>query len=258
MDYQKKILVCEDSLEGIFTAVYDGWRLGKSGYDVEIVTKEPQNLEFFVSYQQVETDIEKSKKVSETIRKKLGYQAYESVCYTALSVHEEKGTAIYKVLQRAIQGKYFDSSVFDALADPYANLISKLRIKVWHEIHRFYGFVRFYEMGNGVLVAKIEPENDILVMLSEHFANRFPNENWMIYDARRKKALIHPAGQKSFVHWNIQIPKKWGTELEVGSEYENLWKVFCKSVAIDERKNLKLQQQLAPLKFRENMTEFQN
>lgn len=257
MEYQKKILVCADSLEGIFTAVYDGWLLGKHGVDVAIVTEEPQNLEFFVSYQYIETDTVKSGKVLDTIRGKLGYHVYESVCYAALSRHEDKGTAIYKVLQRAIHGKEFDSSVFEALADPYANLISKLRIKVWHEIHRFYGFVRFYEMGNGILVSKINPENDILVMLADHFTNRFPNENWMIYDEKRKKALVHPAGQKCFVHWNISMPQRWGTEIDTGSEYENLWKIFCKSIAIEERKNLKLQQQLAPLKFRENMTEFQ-
>lgn len=257
MEYQKKVLVCEDSMEGIFSAVYDGWLLGKRGYDVAIVTEEPQNLEFFVSYQYIETNQEKSGKVLDTIRSKLGFHAYEMVCYAAVSRHEEKGTVVYKVLQRAICGKIFDTSVFEALADPYVNLLSKLRIKVWHEIHRFYGFVRFYEMGNGILVSAIRPENDILVMLSDHFTNRYPNENWMIYDEGRRKALLHPAGQKCFVHWNITMPQKWGTELETDSEYENLWKVFCKSVAINERKNSKLQQQFLPLKFRENMPEFQ-
>ena len=256
MDYQKKILVCADSLEGIFTAIYDGWTLGQQGYEVVIVTKEPQNLEFFVSYQYVETDIVKSKKVLDTVRKKLGFQAYESLCFTAVSTHKDKGTAIYKVLQNAIQGKRFDPGVFEALADPSVNLILKLRIKVWHEIHRFYGFVRFYEMANGVLVSNISPDNDILVMLSDHFSNRFPNENWMIHDVRRKKALIHPAGQKCFVHWNIHMPEQYGTEPGKGTEYEALWRIFCESIAIKERKNPKLQQQFLPLKFRENMTEF--
>lgn len=37
MNQEKKILLCEDSPEGIFTAVYDGWRDGGEDAGLEYV-----------------------------------------------------------------------------------------------------------------------------------------------------------------------------------------------------------------------------
>ncbi|MDE6702009.1 MAG: DUF4130 domain-containing protein, partial [Acetatifactor sp.] len=41
------------------------------------------------------------------------------------------------------------------------------------------------------------------------------------------------------------------------SKYQMLFKHLCKSIAIDERRNSKLQTGMLPLRFREYMTEFQ-
>jgi probable DNA metabolism protein len=39
-------------------------------------------------------------------------------------------------------------------------------------------------------------------------------------------------------------------------EFQALWKTFFDSIAINERKNIKLQQNNMPGRFRSNMTEF--
>ena len=39
-------------------------------------------------------------------------------------------------------------------------------------------------------------------------------------------------------------------------EYEELWQAFCDSVSIEARHNEKLQKQMLPLRFRNNMPEF--
>ena len=52
--------------------------------------------------------------------------------------------------------------------------------------------LRFEELENGVLLGKVDPEADVLTLMAPHFADRFPMENWMIYDRRRKKAVVHP------------------------------------------------------------------
>ena len=36
MTCEKKLLICQDSMEGIFSAVYDGWIWGARGYQIEI------------------------------------------------------------------------------------------------------------------------------------------------------------------------------------------------------------------------------
>lgn len=256
MDELKIVFICEDSMEGIFTAVYDGWLCEKNGVQVEIRTEMPENLELFCKYQSVTTDFGKSCKVARTIRRKLGSHTYECVCYAAVSRHPEKGTAIFRVLRKAMAGGRYDAGIMDDLADLYVNMVSKMHTKVWHEFHRFMGFVRFSEVGGGVLFSKIAPENDIILMLAPHFENRFPNEHWMIYDEKRHKVLLHRRGEKCSVHRDVQLSDEYSEKLTDAQEYEKLWKAFCKSITIEERRNKKLQQQFVPKKFRPNILEF--
>lgn len=257
MEYEKRIFVCEDNIEGILTAVYDGWSWRVRGRTVEISVKEPECPEFFTVTVPVSSDSGKAQKVLRTMRDKLGFSVYEALCYAAVSSHPDKGTLIFRVLWQALSGKRCDRHVMENLADPDVNQVSKLRMKVWHELHRYYGFVRFREIGGKVLFSKISPENDILEMLSPHFENRFPNEHWMIYDERRQKVLLHPAGGTCSIQKDAILFNEKDTVLTEKEEYEELWKSFCRSITIQERKNPGLQQQLLPLKFRSNMPEFQ-
>lgn len=150
MEYEKKIFICDDSLEGIFTGIYDGWHWGAKGLPIEIVTKEPEYPEFSVPVC-IFLRTEKAHKVARSVRRKLGYEVYEAVCYAAVSVHQGKGTAIFRVLLRALGGGRCDRDVMEALTDPDVNLVFRLRTKVWHEHHRYLGFVRFRDVGGGVL-----------------------------------------------------------------------------------------------------------
>lgn len=257
LDDWKKVLICEDSIEGIFTAVYDGWLPDARGTKIEIRTGQPENPELFCTYEDVRTDQGKSWKVAMTVRNKLGAETYEHICYAAVSVHPEKGTAIFRVLRKALGGGRCNRNIMEDLSDLYVNMVSKMHTKVWHEYHRFLGFVRFSEVGGRVLFSRISPENDILVMLAPHFENRFPNEHWMIYDERRQKVLLHPKRQKCTVQTNVCLASDSEYRLSEQEEYEKLWKAFCKSITIEQRRNKNLQQQLVPMKFRQDMTEFQ-
>lgn len=256
MDEMKIVFICENTMEGIFTAIYEGWLMEKNQVQVEIRTETSQNQELFCRYEMVTTNMEEAIKVARTIRRRLGARTYECICYAAVSVHPEKGTAIFRVLRKALGGGRCVPQIMDDMADLYVNMVSKMYIRVWHEYHRYMGFVRFSEVGGGVLFAKIAPENDILVMLAPHFEDRFPNEHWMIYDEKRHKVLLHEKGKKCAVHTEVQLSEEYGEKLAEAEKYEDLWRVFCKSITIEERRNGKLQQQFLPKKFRPNMTEF--
>lgn len=253
---EKLVLICSDNMEGIFTAVYEGWLYGAKGGQVEICTREPESLELFCRYENIETDQDKAVKVARTIGSKLGEEAYEYICYALVSTHPGKATAVFWVLQKALAGGRCNRRIMEDLADANVNLVFKLHTKVWHEYHRFFGFLRFREIGGGVLFAQISPDNDILVMLGPHFADRFPNEQWMIYDEKRRKVLLHPRGEACTLHTDVELSQDYREELANKEEYEELWKAFCESVTVQERKNKRLQQQFVPLKFRTNMLEF--
>lgn len=43
-------------------------------------------------------------------------------------------------------------------------------------------FIRFRELENGILFSEITPKAQILTCVADHFEDRFPLENWIIYD----------------------------------------------------------------------------
>ena len=59
------IFICEDSLDGILTGVYDAWSFkiqheDLSHDDIRLASREPDNYELFSEYIHVETSLEKA------------------------------------------------------------------------------------------------------------------------------------------------------------------------------------------------------
>ena len=254
MNQEKTVFICADSTEGIFTAVYDGWLEAKK-VQIQIRTCEPENMELFTRLHHVQSDSEKARRVTRTILKNLGSVVYQDLWYAAASSDPDRGTAVFYTLYKSFSHGKWDSGIMEDVADAYVGQVSRLRTRVWRELHHYYGFLRFREIGGRILFSEIEPANDILEMLGTHFQDRFQGENWMIYDKKRKKAMIHPVQSVCTVIQNVQ-PKV--TDQTPGNPeiYEDLWRVFCSAITIPERKNTALQQQLLPLKYRRNMVEF--
>ena len=60
----KYVLQCEDSIEGIFSAVYAAWELkyGHENTKLQVLGVEGANLELFATYIPLKPDTEKAKK----------------------------------------------------------------------------------------------------------------------------------------------------------------------------------------------------
>lgn len=253
---EKHVFICEDTIEGIFTAVYDAWAARVGHANVEIRTWEADNLELFCQYVHIPPDRDKAAKVIRTIKRELGRESFEQITYAACSIDKEKGTAIYQTLVEGLRG-HINPHVMENLSNPYIRRVAKLQLRVWHEMHQFTGFIRFREIQNQILFSSINPENQILALLEPHFSDRFPQENWIIYDESRSMALVHPAGKNGILYHGAEISSEF-LQKQPGEvdEYEELWKEFCSSIAIKGRINKSLQRQNLPLRYRSNMSEF--
>ena len=253
---QKAVLCCEDSQEGIFTAVYDGWA-GRYGHEnVRLQVREEEDRELFSSYINVRTDAGKARKVSDTVRRRMGGRAYLDIARAALSWEADKGTAIYHTIVRGLS-MADGFRVMQVLTDPYVCRVSALARAVAREADHLMGFARFSQLPGGVLYARIRPRDRVLPAIAPHFQDRLPGENWVIHDEGREEAAVHPAGGSWFL-----------TDMEAGRgpdadragdaerEIEELWRGFCRSIALQERENPRLQAQMLPKRFRKYMTEF--
>lgn len=248
------ILQCEDSLEGILTAIYDAFveKNKMPEYhdgDISIEIGENHTMSLFAKQIQVVTDLDKAQKTLMSIQTKISYLAYKRVLSALCHFDTDRGNAVLGFL---IKGFPMGARVTDALADPYVMRVMELSRKVDNESHLFCGFVRFFDLGK-FLYSEIEPKCHVLPQIMEHFADRYPNEHYVIYDKKRKVALIHLAfGDSFFVSGD-----EWNIDLSTQEDYfERLWSQYFKTIAIEERYNPRCQNNLIPKWYRKNMVEF--
>lgn len=83
------IFLCDDTMEGIFTAVYDAWasRLGHANVKLQV---RGGTMELFADYREAETDMEKAEKVARTIKRELGEEGWEQISRAALAFCKER------------------------------------------------------------------------------------------------------------------------------------------------------------------------
>ncbi len=201
--------------------------------------------------QNIVTDMSHAKKVYDAIPLKISQTSFRTIFHLFLSSCPDKESLILDYL---ILGFKIGSKIDSLHADPLVLRVQKESKKVSLEVHRFYGLVRFSDMGD-FLYSKIEPDNDIIALLGPHFSDRFSPEKIIIHDNRRGIALFAHQG-KWFVRDFTQNVNHLKTDAELF--FSGLWQDYHKTVAIKERINPKLQKQYMPKRYWDNLTEFNN
>lgn len=253
----KQVYVCHDTIIGIFSAIYDAWRESRDS-EAGIALRGFVTPQLFCEYREVEETEKKSIAVERLIQKNLGYNSYWDIYHALLSDDGEKADAVFHTMQAA-RTVGDSKKIMEHLSNPHVAKVFELSRRVGNEAHLFMEFIRFRELENGVLFSEITPKNQVLTCVADHFSDRFPLENWMIYDKTHKVFLIHRAK----THWFLVEGEELDTEasLRISSaegEFERLWKGFCESISITERENPICQRNHLPLRFRGDMTEFRN
>ena len=182
----------------------------------------------------------------------------------AMAKSEEKADCIYRTLVQGLSSRISEkeaAAVLNQLTDPAICRVFELSRRVWHEAHHYMGFVRFAELKTGVLFSEIEAENQVLPLLADHFADRLPNEDFLIYDRAHDSCLLHRRQRPCVLVRDAGLDREDRSGLsfsEKEEEMQQLWLGFCRSISIEARENPALQQQMLPLRFRKWMTEERN
>lgn len=246
--------LCEDSLEGIFTGIYDAWASGLGHDGVRVLMKNQYEPEFFMEYEEVLPDSEKAEKVARSIRRKISAEAFRAVYRTAVSREPERADIIYRFL---VEGFRYGRETLQLLQLPAVRRLFEVDRMVGNEAHRYLEFIRFEQMKNGVLFAEISPKSRVVTLVASHFADRFPDENWVIYDDVHGEAAIHGAGKDwAVAGLSLEEADTYRRNQGVSDEYEDLWKTFFEATGIRERENYHCQRNFLPLWYRKHMTEF--
>ena len=249
-------LICEDSLEGIFTGVYDAYLQKKPHDTIHLCVGEEENYRLFAVYTECPPDEQKAAKVARTIGREFGEEAYLAICRALASPEADKAEAIYKTIVAGLAMKD-KRNLMGNLANPFIHRVFELARFTANEAHFHIEFLRFQELSSGMLYAKIGPKNNLLTFIVPHFADRLPLENFVIHDEVRNLFALHPAGKEWYL---ISGETDWQLQNQCFSEgeekYSELFTHFFHTIAIKERRNIALQRNMLPLRYRKYMTEF--
>ena len=247
MPYRTDIAYLYDgSFEGLLCCVYESY------YQKELPAmifnyEEAQGTLFPVK--DIKTDCDNARKVEDSIVRRISNEALLLVRLCYFSQMESRELAILRFLRI---GYKIGRPVTNMLADDVVRAITKSAQNVQREGHFYKMLLRFSDY-DGALVATIEPKNFVLPIIAPHFCDRFPSEQFLIYDKTHKCAFIYQNGEKRLIALeHLELPEKSPEE----EKYRALWKQFYNTIAIEGRLNPKLRMGHMPKRYWAHLTEF--
>jgi probable DNA metabolism protein len=240
--------VYDDSFEGLLTSIYEAYYSSHKPEEIAAHWEFEPSLLTEPVY--IKSDTEKSDKVYNAIKTKISKDALKQVYYTYLSEINGSSTAAFKYIRLGFKlGKEVDLHLHN---DIVLN-IHNINKKVSYECHRMLGFVRF-KCIDELYYSPIEPDHNILGLIASHFASRLPNENWIIHDLKRDLAVFYNKTEWIVTPFNKEKAQDFFKPSE-NELYESLWKEFFKTIAIEDRKNPRLQKRSMPVRYWKHLTE---
>ena len=240
--------IYDKTFKGFLTAAAMALEDGGSG---AAITSGPGNgPDLFTETEVIETDPAQAARLLSFIEERSSPSSVHHIWLTFLSEAPGAETGALEYIKLLLEK---GAAADDMLADDRVILVRGLTRKTGGEAERFKGFVRFKELADKTLYAKIEPDHNILPLITPHFRTRMGPFNWVLHDAKRNKAAFYFKGKLLYA----PIDSAKALEFD-GKEdaVQALWKSFFKTIAIKERLNPKLQRQFVPLKYRKHLTEF--
>lgn len=244
------VYIYDNTFEGLLTCIYEAYY---SNIKPEsIYSKLMYEYNLIDTVIEIETNEKKYLKVYEAIENKISKESLKKIYYTCLSELKESANLVFSYVRMGFKiGKDIELHKNNDIVLS----IDKIAKSVSLERHRFTGLVRFKQVDN-ILYSTIEPDNNIVSLLGEHFKNRLSNEYFIINDAKRDIALVYNKAYYYITKLDDKMLSYLNNKDDCG-DYKNLWKSYFNATNIKERENLKLQKRNMPYRYWKNLTEYQ-
>ena len=256
------VYVFDGTMDGLLSAVFDAF----------LLKEEPERLLtggdvlplFCERIYKVTTDAEKARRVWTGLEKQLPREALRIISTSQLSELQELWQPLFMLACKVFrQGK----EVVRNFADPDVLTVTQIARRVAHEAHRMMQFVRFQKAKDGTYLAVISPDHNVLPLIVDHFHDRFNDQPWLIYDARRHYGY-HYDGESPPIHITFEnetsVPfsladGKLSDDILCSDDHllQDLWRTYFKAICIRERLNPRKQLNDMPRRYWKYLTEKQ-
>ena len=251
------IVLYDGTFAGLFTAIFEVYE-----YKLQqpfICRDTATSGSLFGNTHHVITDAIKSKRVHKKLQDKLNSKAVKQLYDCFLSELKEIENVILRYVQYALSSTL-------SIENDYANadvlLIQQVSRKVHREKHRMEAFVRFQLTKDELYYAIVQPDFNVLPLISKHFKDRYADQRWLIYDGMRKYGLYYDKEKVEEIQMSFAVDlNNEQTVREVFDEkeelYQQLWKQYFISVNIAASTNTKLHIQHMPKRYWKYLVEKQ-
>ena len=249
----------DKTFDGLLCAVFDAYTR-KIFPDTLLHTSDIPPL-FVLSSHTVQTEAEKYTRVFTALKKKLSSEDLYNLMLVWLSEQPGSDELLFRFIRTAFDAPHSQTLNF---SDPDMLAFKQLARKVSAERHLMLGFVRFQKTSQDIYFSAVSPRYNVVPLILSHFAERFANQKWIIYDEGRQfgfffdlhgfhEMSMDPAQQAQLKDGKLDA----GLLAENEEIFQNLWKDYAKAITIKERTNLKLQRRLMPRRYWKYLTEKQ-
>ncbi len=250
------VFTYDKSFEGLLSALFEAYSR-KQFPDTLLETGDPPPL-FVSEAVSVHTHTERAARVWKKVLNQLSPIAIQQLMACWLSELPGTDMLILRYLKKAIDSPGNISLNF---SDPEVLAVTSIAKKVQYEKMRMVQFVRFQKTEDETYVAPIEPEFNVLPLITNHFQDRFADQKWLIFDVRRKYGYYYDLKETREIRFtgdeNDLFSGKVKESLlsEDEKSFQSLWKAYFKAIAIKERINPKLHRQHMPKRYWKYLTE---
>lgn len=252
---EEHTLIYDGTFDGFLTCVFHVYELKLTTVRFQIKNHVQESL--FGNSSEITTNLEKADRVWKGLKKKSTSKGSLTLYYAFLS--EEIGVegSLLDYIQQAFKSQIPIDSDF---GNETVLKISQIAKSVGREKHRMEAFVRFKLTLDGVYFANIEPDFDVLPLISKHFESRYADQKWIIYDLKRDYGLHYDLEKVEIMQLALPDnfdPTKTKTDFFTASEveFQTLWQDYFKSTNIPARKNIRLHTQHVPKRYWKYLSE---
>ena len=269
------VYVFDGSLDGLLTAVFDSFFL-KQQPEYLLAEGEQQPL-FADEPHVVHTDSEKAERVWKGLEKNLSPDGLHMITISWLSEERTLNQPLFNFICKVFRSRSRNqvhgsgmnhASPLDSLernaSDPDVLEVRNSCRRVIHEQLRMKQFIRFQKAKDGTYLAVVSPDHNVLPLIIDHFQDRFNDQSWLIYDAKRHygyyydgKAVIRVTFEdEASVPFNLENGKMDEAVLSENDKiFQDLWRTYFKAICIKERMNPRKQLSDMPRRYWKYMTE---
>ncbi len=249
-----KTFIYDGSFNGFLTAIFSAFEEKAQVSDIQKNTLSQNGL--FSETETVFTHVEKAKRVWNGIQKK-DYNAIKNIYFAYLSETKGIELLLYRYIRKLFANQ---ESIHSDYSDGLVLKISQLAKSVGREKHRMEAFVRFQLTQDNIYFANIEPDFDVLPLISKHFRSRYADQQWLIYDVKRQYGIFYNLEKVEIVSLDlneiyVNSIHKSDHFLNEEHSYQDLWNNYFKSTNIKSRINMKLHTQHVPKRYWKYLSE---